>query len=254
MSLASGDLVFYGSANMPTASGTTTGGAIATTTLVVFNDATLANTPDGDGVIRALSSSASDNSQVLTITGRNAAGIIVTDTITMGGTVAHSGSVVFERLLRLHLDVAGSGTIAGRQSSNNKPITDIPAGITDVRRPFYDVAADATGGDNRIFYEKIFIKNTHATLALTNAQVTETSDPSGKLAFALENNKGGTQTTSSREVAPTGCSSFDSSAKNPENSYLNALETQSVWLQLTLNAGTAAAKTTYGLQIAGTST
>jgi len=224
---------------------------------VVFDDATLANTPGNDGVIKAKSNNASDNSQVLTITGRNAAGIIVTDTLTLAGTSARSGVglVAFERILRLSLNVAPSGIIQVTNcAATPAPITNIPAGVKNVYRPFYDVAADVTGGDNRVFYEKIFVKNTNGSLALTNCTISEIADPSNNLTFALENNKGGTQTVTSREIAPTGCSSFVSTSVAPENNYINSGETQAVWLKLSLNAGTAASKTTYTLRVAGTST
>lgn len=129
-----------------------------------------------------------------------------------------------------------------------------PAEVLQVRRPFYNAAAPATG--TRKYYEKLFFKNTHATLALTSAVIKEASDPSGKIAFMLPatlDDTGNNGAGNNRQVAPSG--TFNSSDKNVANSQNHtAGAAQGTWIELSLAAGDAATKTTYTLREEGTST
>lgn len=126
------------------------------------------------------------------------------------------------------------------------------AEITEVRRPFYNVSADVGGGSTRKFYEKVFLKNIHATLSLTAATIAELSDPSGKVAFGLPSTLDDTGTSTTRIVAPAAIT-FDSSTKNVANSQNHTAGAgQGIWLELTLAAGDAAQKTTYTLRESGT--
>jgi len=95
-----------------------------------------------------------------------------------------------------------------------------------------------------------------ATSALLNAQIEEFSDPSTKIAFALEGVLDGSDTNgagNNRLVAPTGYT-FDSNAKSVAGGDLLAGSAQGVWLELTLNPGDAAQKTTYTLRTSGSTT
>lgn len=252
MSIASTDLIAYGSANMPEADSLTTGGAIATTTRVIFDDTSLANTLND--TVEALSSSAGDNTQTVTVTGRNAAGVIVSDVLTLNGTTVINGVVTFERILKVVISASHAGTITVRKATGDTTIIAIEPGVTTVRRPFYDVAADVASGSTRNFYEKIFIKNTHGTLTLTNAYVTELADPLSTLTFTLATSVDDSETTANRQTAPSAVGSFSSSQQSMPSSALAAGSAIGVWIKLTLAAGAAAAKTTYTLQAGGTST
>jgi hypothetical protein len=94
MSVLPSDLVFYGSANMPDVDGSTTGGALNTAILINFNDIT------PTGTMNYVSSSASDTATVITISGRDASGVIQTEAKTLTGTTSVSGSQSFERLMK----------------------------------------------------------------------------------------------------------------------------------------------------------
>src|SRR3954468_20966840 len=94
MSVLPSDLVFYGSANMPDVDGSTTGGALNTAILINFNDIT------PTGTMNYVSSSASDTATVITISGRDASGVIQTEAKTLTGTTTVSGSQSFERLMK----------------------------------------------------------------------------------------------------------------------------------------------------------
>lgn len=253
MPIASTDLVWYGSANMPEADGTTTGGAIATATRVVPDSASLFNAPGG--AIEMLSSNAADAMNV-TITGRNAAGSIVSETKALSGTTAVIFATTFERILKIVLASAAAGTVTVRQSPGGTTIVAIEAGATTIRRPFYGVSADVAGGSPRTLYEKIFAKNNHATLSLLSAQISEFADPEAQLEFAVEDAVNDIESVANRQTAPVGITvdGFSSTAKNVPGTDLAAGSAIGVWLKLTLPAGDPATKTTYTPRISGQTT
>lgn len=93
MSVKPGDIRIYGSANMSTGEGTTQGGAVSFSTKVDFSDMTATGTVD------YLSTSASDTAVTITATGRDATGVIQTETKTLNGATKVTGSQSFQRLL-----------------------------------------------------------------------------------------------------------------------------------------------------------
>ena len=131
-----------------------------------------------------------------------------------------------------------------------------PVEILEIRRPFYAAAADVPGGSSRDYYEKVFLKNVHATLDFTVATIAELTDPTGKITFALGTALDDTGTSTDRRTVPaSGVSAFDSVTKNVANSQnLTAGTAQSIWLKLTLAAGDAAQKSTYSVRASGAST
>ena len=96
-----------------------------------------------------------------------------------------------------------------------------PLEISEVRRIFYDAAANPAGGAEKTLHEKVFIYNLHATLALTNATIAEVAEGlSTSIAFDLESTLGGSDDNGSgnaRTVAPAGYT-FDSATKDVANS------------------------------------
>lgn len=252
MPIAATDIVVYGSASMPDDdTPTEIGGAIDTTTRITFTD--IGPTDN----IEAVSSNAGDTTQTLTVYGRNAAGELVNEAIALNGTTLVTIAQVFERVLKATLSASCAGTVTVRDESTDTTIMTFEPGVTEIRRPFYNALAEASGGANRKYYEKVFYKNNHGTLTLTSAQIVEQSDPSGLIAFALESSLGGSDTNgagNNRQVAPGGYT-FNSSTKNVANSQNHtAGAAQGVWLELTLNAGEAAANTTFTLRETGVST
>ena len=126
-------------------------------------------------------------------------------------------------------------------------------------RPGGSIRVDMKGADPALgpdFYDKVFFKNTHATISLTAAVVAELTDPSGLIAFALAaalndstNNGGGTRLTH------TGGLTFNSSSKNvPSGQVLAAGDRIGVWLKLSLAAGQVATLTSYVPQLQGQTT
>src|SRR5689334_23297891 len=104
MSVKPNEIRFYGSANMPEADGVTTGGAIDFACKIVFNDIT------PNGLMDYVSSSASDTATTIAVTGRDATGVLVTETKTLTGTTVVNGSQTFERLMK---GIQGGTTAVG---------------------------------------------------------------------------------------------------------------------------------------------
>jgi len=327
MSIAQADIKIHGSASMPDDdTPTNIGGAIDLTRKVEFNDIT----PNGN--IQVVSSAAGDTTQTVTTTGRDAAGVQISEGKTLTGLtpVAMTVQTTWERLLksiksatttgdvaveavtaertgtaqagaadsitldaganaaddfyngmviritsgtgvgqiRQIIDYVGASKLAyvGRNWGTNPDATSVfrvsrgmvfdksPSEILEVRRPFFNASAPPTG--TRKYYEKVFFKNTHATLALTTAVIKEQADPSGKIAFMLPatlDDTGGNGGGNNRQVAPAG--TFDSAQKNVANGGNHTQATaQGCWLELSLAAGDAAAKTTYTLREEGQTT
>lgn len=131
-----------------------------------------------------------------------------------------------------------------------------PNEVDEIRRPFYNALAEESGGSNRTYYEKIFAENTHATLALTSAQIKEAADPSTNVDFALESSLDGSDTNGAgNRQTHTGGYTFNSTDKNVANSQSHTAGAgQGIWLQLTLNAGEPANNTSVTMQETGSST
>src|ERR1700731_901964 len=139
--------------------------------------------------------------------------------------------------------------------------------ITQVRRPFYNAAADVSGGSTRSFHEKVFAVDNNTVTALTVANIIKQVDPgSGTLNFALTNALNDTSTIATRQTVPSvAITAFSSGAApqtiavlSPQNlpsgTAPNAAGAQGIWLQLVLTAGLAPAKTSFTMRISGQTT
>lgn len=93
-SVVESDVRVYGSASMPDVDGSTVGGAVTFGKEIFFSDV-LAN-----GLVDYVSESASDTAVVITVSGRDATGVIVTEAKTLTGTTLVNGTQTFERLLK----------------------------------------------------------------------------------------------------------------------------------------------------------
>jgi len=254
MSVVDTDLVEYGSANMQETDSGAQGGAIDLTTKIVPTSSTLMNTLND--TVDVVSTDAGDTTQTVTITGRNAAGSIITEALALNGITLVSGGTTFERLLKIVVSGAHAGTINVRQGGEVTVIAALETGILQLRRKHYNVAADVAGGSERNYYEKSFIKNNNGTNALLGAVVTENADPESQITFALEDAVDDNGTSADRVSAPAGITGdgFSSSAKNVPGTDLGPGVAIGLWTKLTLPAGDPATKTTYTPRIAGSTT
>ncbi len=107
MSVLPSDIVVYGCANMPEADGATTGGAVDFTRRVAFYDIAPA------GSVDAISTSTNDTATKITYYGRDPAGVIQSQTLTLNGQTWVPGSQSLERLLYAALSGAtANGPVA----------------------------------------------------------------------------------------------------------------------------------------------
>ena len=107
MSLLPSDIVVYGSADMPETDGATIGGVVDFTRRVAFYDITPA------GSVDVISSSLSDTATTIAYSGRDATGMIQSQTLTLNGQSWVTGSQSLERLLYAALSGAtASGPLA----------------------------------------------------------------------------------------------------------------------------------------------
>lgn len=251
MAVSNSDIIVYASLNCPENDTDTSGGAIDTTTKIIYADI---STTDA---LTVISSNSGDTTQTVTVTGRNAAGTITTEDFNLNGTTRVTGATDFERILKVEVDAAHAGTIT--ISRDNSPtytaIGTMETGILALRRLFYDAQSDASGGSTKVFYEKIFIKNTNGTNSVTNAKVIELSDPSTFTKFDIETYKGDSNSVADRLTAPTSnLSTFAHTVKSIAGTVLAPAEYIGVWLEMTLIAGETPAKNVYQLQLTGSST
>lgn len=246
MAIAATDLVAYASANHPADDTSTAGGAIEPKVRIEFTQ--IAANDD----IELISSSASDTMNA-TIVGRNAAGAIVSETAALTGTTAKIFATlgVVERVLSVILASDAIGVVTVRRSVAGATLSTIPIGERGFRALFRDAVSSPDAA--KTYYEKLFLKNNHATLSLLSAVVTESADPSALLTFALAAAVNDTVTIANRLTAPAGGLTFNGSAKNVPGTDLAAGAAIGVWLKLDLAQNNAPVESTYTLQLAGNS-
>ena len=117
MTILSSDLVFYGSANMPDNDSSTAGGAIATTIKPYFTQMAASDT------LGCRSSSGSDTSVTIRITGRLASGSIDYEDFALNGTNRIAGAKTFD---------AGSKDITVAQADTAPSVIEIRSEEFDV--------------------------------------------------------------------------------------------------------------------------
>lgn len=247
MPITAAELKAYQAANMPENDTATTGGAIAATGLVEFTD--LAANDD----LEALSDNAADTMN-LTITGRNAAGAIVSETKALTGTTAAIFSTlgIIERVMKIVLASAAAGTITVRRSVAGATVVQLPAGKTSTRRLFYDSASEA-GSTTR--YEKFFYKNENATLTLNAAALKLTADPAATVRIGGAPSVDDTATVTNRKTAPASVTFVDDGvSQNLPGAALAAGSAIGVWAEMVRGAAAAAIKNSFTVELSGTTT
>lgn len=244
MPIVASELKAYASLNMPEADTGTSGGGIDVATRVEFTDMV------ANDLVRVVSTVA--DTATVSVTGRTAAGAIVTDAIVLNGATPVAGVTVFERILKIVKSAATAGTITIER--NTTPFDDIitlaPA-VLRTRRLFYD-SASAAGATVR--YEKIFLKNENATLTLNAAATKLTADPSAKVKIANAATVNDTVSVASRVTVPAGTFVDDNVSQAVPGNALAAGAAIGVWVEMSLAGGNAPIKSTFTIELAGTTT
>lgn len=246
MSIVASDLRFHCAASMPENDTGTSGGAIDTAARPEFTQLS------ANAVTAALSDGA--DTRNLTITGRNAAGAIVGETIALNGVTEIVFTTTLERWLKWVL-ASSSGTriVTVKQGSGGTTRGTIGLNETTRRLLFYDSASDPSS--IKIRYEKVFALNAHATLTLTSAKVTLTADPAARIRIGLATTLNDTGSVTNRLTAPGGVTFVDDSvAQNVVGGALAAGDKQGTWIEQNLPAADPAQKSTFTLELFGTTT
>jgi hypothetical protein len=244
MSIAASDLIFYGSASRPSDDASTTGGAIATTDRPDITQLT------ANAVIAVVSDGA--DTRTVTVQGRNAAGAITSEVLTLNGAAEVAGAVTFERILTLTLSASdGARTVTVRQGAGGA--TRATIGINETTRTS-TFRQSASGAGTLIRYEKVFPKNTHATLTLNNAAVKLTADPDARIRCGCAPSINDTATVTNRVTTPASVTFVDDNvSQGVPGGVLTAGDRIGVWVEQNLPGSDVAHRATYTLELSGTS-
>lgn len=241
MPVVASDLIMMASLNMPSGDAATLGGGID-----VDNRVTFAQLAAND-TIRAVSSSAGDTTQTLTVRGRDISGNAVQEAKVLTGTTPITFNTLgtVERLIFMQLNADAAGTIT-ISTTGGFTIATIPVGERGIMAFLREAAAAA--GSTKTYYSKVFIKNNGAS-TLTGGSVS-ISDPTGKIAFGLAASLGDTATSANRLTAPGGISFSANASALPAS--LTAGTAIGVWIRNTHPAGDSSFDTNLTMTISGT--
>lgn len=245
MSIVAADLIFYSAASVPTDDTSTTGGAIAVTSRVALTQfssaAKLALISDGADV------------RSVDIVGRLADGTVATETVVLTGAVEVLSVNTYERILSVTIQTSsGTRTVTGKQGSGGSTSFTI---IPNELKQHIQFQKSTSESSTAVRYEKQFGLNNHGSLALLNAQVTLTADPTANIKIGLALAVNDTITIANRKVVPSSISFVDDSvAQNVPGTDLAFSAKIGVWIEQTLLANAAATKSTFTLQLSGSTT
>jgi hypothetical protein len=253
MAVSSSDLIVYLSANRPEADTTTSGGAIdATMRLLLRANSDTLGGGSGDR-IDLVSTSGSDTQNVV-IAGYGTDGTWIEETVTLAGTTNVQSVATFLHLRKVQAATAAAGVVTVAEYNGGDPsaLFTIPVAEKGAACLFLKATANAGGGATKTLYEKIFVKNAHATDTLVNAIAYLSADEDTELKIDAEMASGatvtgGSETTANRATKPTtgGTYTFADHATegaahdlgDAEDGNLIAGEAQGIWVELTLAAG-----------------
>lgn len=242
MSIVAAELIAYGPASQPTDDTSTSGGAIDALTRPVFTQFT-ANAK------LALISDGADTRSV-DVVGRDATGAVVSETIVLTGATEVLSVATFERIQSVKAQTtSGTRIVTAKQGSAGATIGTIPLS----EKGFYMMFRNAaSAGTSKLRYEKLFWKNTNATLTLNSAQVTLTADPSTKITLALAASKNDSGSVANRLTSPGLTFVGVGVAQAVPGNTLEAASAIGTWILQTLGINDPALKSSFTTQLDGT--
>lgn len=253
MPIVATDIVAYAALNKPIDDTSTNGGGVDLDERVVFTDLSVNDS------VEVLSSSAADTTQQVTVTARLASGATVAQTVTLTGVtpVVLSTMGVVQRIQRGLLNADAAGIVTVRRAGAAGDIAAIPIGERGFRRMF--INAFSIAASPKVYYEKLFIRNNHATLALLTAIIKQNADPTALVTFLLAASKNDSATSANRLTPPAAGDTlnpdtFDDTDKSVPGTDLGSGEGIGCWLALSLAAANAPIDSTFTLQADGSTT
>lgn len=245
MPLTSDDLVLYASQNTPTDDTSQSGGAIDATMrlLSVWMTETSSIELVSDG----------PDTRQATITARKPDGTIASETLTLNGTTPVQTSGSYESLLRVILSATSPDrTVTVSQVSSSQVLHRIAPGERGATSLFVNAASDPAQETHR--YEKVFWKNVHPSLSLTEAAVTLALDQAGTIQIGMEAAKNGNGSVANRRTVPGGVGFVDDNVPLPvPGNSLGPGEAIGVWVRLYLRALHPPVRSKFTLRISGLS-
>ena len=243
MSILSSELIFFDSANVPSDDVSTSGGAIDATSRPELTQWAANN------IAQVLSDGA--DTRTVTVTGRLTTGVVDTEVLTLNGTTPVSGAKTWERIQKIVLSATdASRTVSIKEAAGGTVRATIGPNEKTRHISFQNSASDPSVLKDRV--EKVFGKNTNASLTLTSAIVTLTADPSANIKIALATSVGDSTSVANRLTSTGLTFSDDNVDLSVPGGNLAAGSAIGVWVQQELAAGAAATKSTYTLRLQGT--
>lgn len=244
MSITAAELIAYGSASLPTDDVSTTGGAIDATRRPVFTQISSAEKLD-------LVSTAADVRNV-TIVGRDSTGASISETIALNGTTTVTSVNTYARILSVNAATTNANTVTVKGHTSATTFATIPPSEIGFYMNFQNAFST---GSTETRYEKIFWKNTDATLTLTSSQITLTADTTGLLSVGCAPSVGDTATVTNRLTAPASVVFVGlSTAQNVPGGNIAAGSAIGVWVKQALAISQAAQTNPFTTQLAGNTT
>lgn len=244
MSITAAELIAYSVASIPIDDVSTSGGAIDATRRPVFTQFT-------SNAVLSLTSSAADT-RVVAVTGRDATGAVVTENMTLNGTTEVLSTNTYERIQSVYAaSSSGTLTITVKQGAGGSVVTTIPINEIGFHMMFQNAASAAS---TQTRFEKMFWKNTDATLTLTSSTMTLTVDASTKINIGVETSTGGTTSVANRLAVPANPTFVGvGTAQNIPGTGANlaAGVAIGVWVRQSLLSNDAAQKNSFTTQLAG---
>lgn len=243
-SIVANDLNFFSCASVPTDDASSTGGAIDVTMRVAF-------TQFGAAAKLSLTADGADAGSV-DIVGRLASGVIASETMVLNGVTEVLSTNTYERLHSVKRQAtSGTRTVTAKQGTGGSTIATIPPNEKGFHIQFQ---RSTSTGSTQTRNEKQFLKNINPTNALLGATLTLTNDPQAVIQIGV-GSVGGTTSVANRTTAPGGVTFVDDNiAQTVPGTDLASTATVELWIQQTLAANAAAAKSTFTLQAAGSTT
>lgn len=240
------DLKFIGAASRPEDDVSTTGGNEVLTARPLDSQFAAA------AVVALISDNAGDTGNV-TVTGRDLGGNIVAETKALNGLTQVLTTQSYERIEKIVQAGAAAGTVLVKQGAGGTVRHTFAPGELSAFVFFLNSTSDPSVTKTR--YDKGHITNAHATLDLQAASIKLLTDPDAKFKIAVAAALDDTVTVANRLTAPGGLTFVDDGVAQgvPGGTLPHSAEI-GVWIEQTLAAGAAAAKSTFTLEISGTTT
>ena len=245
MSIVAAELILYGALSRPEDDVATAGGAIDRD-----NRATMVQMAATD-TLEVLSAAAGDTTQLVTVTGRDAAGAVFSDSKTLTGTTPVAFTGTFERVQKVVMDSDAVGAVTVRRASAGPTVGVIPIGERGFFIMFINAASEASPTTR---FEKTHWDNANVSLTLNAALVQLFADPSAVIRQAVETAKNGSTSVTNRKTTPGGVTFVDDGVdQSVPGTTLESGSAIGVWIELALAGGNAPIKDTFTTRITGTS-